>query len=51
MEASEPKWVNSDDIQYAVNSLRLGGLLIIFKLIDSIYNMTRNFLCVAYKCN
>ena len=26
MEASEPKWVNPNDIQYGVNSLRLGGL-------------------------
>ena len=26
MEASEPKWVNPNDIWYAVNSLRLGGL-------------------------
>ena len=26
MEASEPKWVNPDDIQYGVNSLRLEGL-------------------------
>ena len=28
MEASEPKWVNPNDIQYAVNSLRLEGLQI-----------------------
>ena len=26
MEASESKWVNPDDIQYGVDSLRLGGL-------------------------
>ena len=26
MEASEPKWVNSNDIQYGVNSHRLGDL-------------------------
>ena len=31
MEASEPKWVNPNDIQYVVNSLRLGGLQIIYK--------------------
>ena len=28
MEASKPKWVNSDYIQYGVNSLSLGGLYI-----------------------
>ena len=26
LEASEPKWVNSNDIQYGVNLLRLEGL-------------------------
>ena len=26
MEASEPKWVNSNYIQYGVNSLRLGNV-------------------------
>ena len=26
MEASEPKWVNSDYIQYEVNSIMVGGL-------------------------
>ena len=30
MEVSEPKWVNPDDIQYGVNSLRLGGLQILY---------------------
>ena len=30
IEASEPKWVNPDDIQYGVNSLRFGGLPIVF---------------------
>ena len=29
MEASEPKWVNPNNIQYGVNSLRLGGLHIL----------------------
>ena len=29
MEASEPKWVNPNDIQSGVNSLRLGGFHII----------------------
>ena len=29
MEASEPKWVNPDDIQYEVNLQRFGGLLLI----------------------
>ena len=29
MEASKPKWVNSNDIQYGVNSLSLGGLHIV----------------------
>ena len=28
-EAFEPKWVNSDYIEYEVNSLRLGGLHIV----------------------
>ena len=31
MEASEPKCVNPDDIQYGVNSLRVGGLQIYLK--------------------
>ena len=31
MEGPEPKWVNPNDIWYGVNSLRLGGLHIIFK--------------------
>ena len=29
LEASKPKWVNPNDIWYVVNSLRLGGLLLI----------------------
>ena len=31
MEASEAKCVNPNDIQYGVNSLRLGGLYLIYK--------------------
>ena len=30
VEVSEPKWVNPDNIQYGVNSLRLGGLQLFF---------------------
>ena len=33
MEASEPKWVTSDDIIYGVNSLRLGGLHINIRIL------------------
>ena len=29
LEASEPKWVKPDDIQYGVNSLRFGVLHLI----------------------
>ena len=29
MEAAEPKWVNPNDIQYGVNSFRLGCLQLI----------------------
>ena len=37
MEASEPKWVNPNDILYGVNSLRLGGLQIIWSQIVKEY--------------
>ena len=30
MKASEPKWVNHNGISYGVNSLRLGGLQIMY---------------------
>ena len=26
LKASDPKWINPNDIQYGVNPLRLGGL-------------------------
>ena len=32
LEASEPKWVNPDDIQYGVNPLFLRGLQIILDI-------------------
>ena len=34
MEASEPKKVNHDDIEYGVNSLRLGSLQITYRSND-----------------
>ena len=45
MEASEPKWVNPDDILYGVNSLRFGGLQILDKKqhkYSCIYNLKKN---------
>ena len=45
MEASEPKWVNPDDIQYGINSFRLGVLQICwiyyssFKPLQTIWNL------------
>ena len=37
MEASEPKWVNLNDILYEVNSVRLGGLCIRIQTFETIY--------------
>ena len=38
MDTSEPKWVNSFDIQYGVNSLRVKGLQISLKIDKSTTN-------------
>ena len=35
MEASEPKSVNPNDIQYGLNSLRLGGLHIVYVMVTT----------------
>ena len=37
--ASKPKWVNPDDIQYGVNSLRLEGLNIKLKCMCYIHEV------------
>ena len=39
MEASKPKCVNSDNVEYGVNSLRLGGYHMCFS-----FEVTKHFL-------
>ena len=41
MKASEPQWVNPNDIQYGVNPLRLGGLQIILIFLKTIYEILK----------
>ena len=44
MEAPEPKWVNSDDISYGVNLLRLEGLQLIQSDIEKKINIVSEVL-------
>ena len=58
MEASEPKWVNPDDIKYGVNSIRLGHLQIykqisvlkslIISTVLKVEYTTQFFFCKSY---
>ena len=41
MKASEPKWVNSNEIQYEVNSLMLGDLQINYRTTQVSYILVK----------
>ena len=45
LEASEPKWVNSDYILYGVNSLRLGGFLFLLPFGKTFYIVFISYYC------